>query len=210
MGGISATSFMVTGSIVAVGIVVVTVMVLLSVAKGKAHKALVHVLPVALIQFIDFAFDLLVLFEFYRLGLMEYFQIGFSFVCLSTLMPASLIFVRGRSLEWSSPEQLICMLLCVVNLHMLFVGISSVGANVEYDDKMANADDGKERHAEAEAEAEETADAATKRLSEKDYQQHCEEAQRTYGRTPPRKLREAYEAKSLEGAAPGQKSPLLL
>ena len=108
--------------------------------------------------------------------------------------------------------QAMCMLLCVVNLHMLFVGISSVGANVEYDDKMANADDGKdkERHAEAEAEREETADAATKRLSEKDYQQHCEEAQRTYGRTPPRKLREAYEAKSLEGAAPGQKPPLPL
>ena len=91
--------------------------------RRSVGSQLAHVVPVATIQFFDFASDLFLLIDFLQVGgRLAHFWLGVLFILVSFVLSVGFVFAR-REIFGSKREAFCCALLAVFNLHLLFVGL---------------------------------------------------------------------------------------
>ena len=90
--------------------------------RRSVGSQLAHVVPVATIQFFDFASDLFLLVDFLQAGRLAHFWLGVLFILVSFVLSVGFVFAR-REIFGSQREAFGCALLAVFNLHLLFVGL---------------------------------------------------------------------------------------
>ena len=126
MGGVGAQGLVAALAILGTAVVLISAMIGLTVMEGSVSKQMTHVVPIALIQFIDFASDFFVLIEFFANGMWTRFYIGVTFTLTSACVAMSFLFVKSASVfdttdgKLSSRGKLelaIAMSLTFVNLH---------------------------------------------------------------------------------------------
>ena len=136
MGGVGAQGLIAALAILGTAVVLISAMIGLTVAGGNVSKQMTHVVPIALIQFIDFASDFFVLIEFYDGGMWTRFWIGATFTVVSSLVAMGFLVLKSKNVfhtkstlrgdkdhvtlsSRGKAELAIAMLLSFVNLHML-------------------------------------------------------------------------------------------
>ena len=126
VGGVGGVGLLAVSVFLLLATTTVVVMVGVALCTNARRRSvgsqLAHVVPVATIQFFDFASDLFLLVDFLQVGRLAHFWLGVLFILVSFVLSVGFVFAR-RELFGSQRESFCCALLAVFNLHLLFVGL---------------------------------------------------------------------------------------
>lgn len=126
VGGVGGVSLLAVSVFLLLATTTVVLMVGAALCTNARRRSvgsqLAHVVPVATIQFFDFASDLFLLIDFLQVGRLAHFWLGVLFILVSFVLSVGFVFAR-REIFGSKREAFCCGLLAVFNLHLLFVGL---------------------------------------------------------------------------------------
>ena len=123
VGGIGGSGLLLASGFLVIAMILVVVLLLSNMKNGSEQLA--HVVPVATVQFFDFASDLFLLVDFATDERWAHATFGAIFIIISMLLSIGYVLLKSGNKEMfkHTYEVPFCCVLALFNLHLLFVGL---------------------------------------------------------------------------------------